>query len=132
MNDMTSAVLVAKIEHSVVLIRNEKDGLWTLPAVYPWDGSEHSVTQMGLSFFYPYFEEVKIKKLRLLASPSNDIVIDDIRMKCSVFDFCLKGKIKENMRSNMWLAHYDALVPQVITPDMRGIIGLPELQSCLS
>jgi hypothetical protein len=128
----TSAVLVAKIDHSVVLIRNRTDGLWTLPAVYPWDGSEQSVTQMALSFFYPYFEDLRVKNIRLLASPSDEIVIDDKRMKCSVFDFCLKGKPQDVTRSEIWLAHREALVPQVITPDMRGIIGLPELQSCLS
>ena len=131
MSSPTSVVFIVRKDHGVILVKNEKDGLWTLPA-QSWDGADQSVVTIANSFFYPYFEEIDLGKLHHLASPHEKILLDGECVMCSVFEIVMKkGKLREEKKREVWIAAKSSLVPQVITPDIRCIIGLSEVQGCL-
>lgn len=127
-----SVVLVATMGTALILTKKEGSRLWTLPLIHNWNGSDQNLTQLAYSYFYPLFEELKLENFQALVEPEGKIYLDDDCVFCTVFSVEVRGSFSKNAEGKYWLANREALVPQVINEEVRALVGLPEVQGCLS
>ncbi len=127
-----SVVLVATMGTALILTKKEGGKLWTLPLIHNWNGSDQNLTQLAYTYFYPLFEELTLRNFRLLIEPEEKIHLDDECVHCAVFSVDVKGAFSKDAEGKYWLASREVLVPQVLNEEVRALLGLPQVQGCLS
>lgn len=130
MNDHGYFVLFAVIRnHSLLLIREKVDDLWTLPR----SESEgfRSYRDLAHMSLYPFFSGLVIEDLHLI-KPLHDHLFDDSRIgRASVFEAKIVGDPNPEMTKRMWFANSESLVTHVLSPDIVPIVSLNELRNRL-
>jgi hypothetical protein len=130
--DRPEAILLAiKLKDCVFLVTDPKDGLWTFPGGIVRESGLDPI-QFATSCLYPYLDDLKVDAMHYIFAPEEKMMIDDRWVRCSIYRCRASGTARLDKQKDIWYVPFHSIVLQVLTPDIRGLLGCPELEAHLS
>ena len=112
-------------DRRLLLVRDSPRDKWTVPHG-PID-FDAGLTESGRLILDTYFSEFGFKEVRVVKGRTALMMVGEEYKRCILTIYETEGNLRAKWEKSTWSVSRDGLVTHVVSPDIAGIIEIPEL-----